>query len=112
MATSTKPSLRFFHSTALRARSDKTLAAIERDKDPTQHADALSGLVVDLTEAGLSYYFLKPLKEAKMGFVARKTAGFGVAGTLRMMSPVIHSILAGASAAQLRVITRHIRQLM
>jgi hypothetical protein len=112
MATSSKPSLRFFHSTALRTRSDKILAAIERDEDPTRHAEALSGLVVDLTEAGLHYYFLKPLQQAKVGFVVRKTAGFGMTGTLRMMSPVIRSILAGTNATQLRVITRHIRQLM
>lgn len=112
MPTSAKPSLRFFHSAALRARSNKVLAALERDKDPTQHVGALSSLVVDLTEAGLNYYFLKPLQEAKVGFVARQTASFGMAGALRVMSPIIRSILAGTDAAQLHVITRHIRQLM
>jgi hypothetical protein len=35
-----------------------------------------------------------------------------MAGALRMMSPVIRTILAGANATQLRVITRHIRHLM
>jgi len=112
MPTSAKPSLRFFHSAALRARSNKVLAALERDEDPTQHVGALSSLVVDLTEAGLDYYFLKPLQQAKVGFVARQTASFGMAGALRVMSPVIRSILAGTNATQLHVITRHIRQLM
>ena len=112
MATSSKPSLRFFHSAALRTRSNKVLAGIEQDKDPTQHAGALSNLVVDLTKAGLDYYFLRPLQQAKVGFVSRQTASFGMAGALRMMSPVIRTILAGANATQLRVITRHIRHLM
>jgi hypothetical protein len=112
MATTSKPSLRFFHSAALRNRSNKILAGIEQDKDPTQHVGALSDLVVDLTEAGFDYYFLKPLQQAKMGFVARQTASFGMAGALRMMSPVVRTILAGTNATQLRVITRHIRQLM
>ena len=112
MATSSRPSLRFFHSAALRTRSDKVLAGIEHDKDPTQHAEVLSKLVVDLTEAGLDYYFLKPLQQAKVGFVTRQTARFGMAGALRMMSPVIRTILASANATQLRVITRHIRELM
>ena len=112
MATSSKPSLRFFHSAALRSRSIRVLAGIERDEDPTQHVEALSSLVVDLTEAGLSYYFLRPLQQAKVGFVTRQTASFGMAATLRMMSPVIRSILAGTNATQLRVIARHIRQLM
>jgi hypothetical protein len=112
MSASAKASLRFFHSTALRTRSNKVLAAMERDKDPTQHVGALSSLVVDLTEAGLNYYFLKPLQQARVGFVARQTASLGMAGALRVMSPIIRTILAGTNATQLRVITRHIRQLM
>lgn len=112
MPAPAKPSLRFFHSAVLRARSHKVLAAMERDKDPTQHVGALSSLVVDLTEAGLNYYFLKPLQDAKVGFVARQTASFGMAGALRLMSPVIRRILAGTNATQLHVITRHIRHLM
>jgi hypothetical protein len=112
MPASAKPSLRFFHSTALRTRSNNVLAAIERAKDPTEHVAALSSLVVDLTQAGLSYYFLRPLQQAKIGFVARQTASFGMAGALRVMSPIIRTILAGANAGQLHVIARHIRQLM
>ena len=112
MPVSAKPSLRFFHSAALRARSNKVLSAMERDRDPTQHVGALSSLVVDLAEAGLDYYFLRPLAQAKVGFVSRQTANLGMAGALRVMSPIIRTILAGANAAQLRVITRHIRQLM
>lgn len=112
MPAPAKPSLRFFHSAELRTRSNKVLGALERDKDPTRHVDALSSLVVDLTEAGLNYYFLRPLQEAKVGFVARQTASFGMAGTLRVMSPIIRRILAGTNAAQLHVIARHIRHLM
>jgi len=112
MSVSAKPSLRFFHSAALRTRSNKVLAAIERDDDPTHHVGALSSLVVDLTEAGLNHYFLKPLQQAKVGFVARQTASLGMAGALRVMAPLIRSVLAGTNATQLRVITRHIRQLM
>jgi hypothetical protein len=112
MPASAKPSLRFFHSAALRTRSEKILGTMERDQDPKRHVDALSSLVVDLTEAGLNYYFLKPLKDAKVGFVARQTASFGMAGALRVMSPIIRGILSGTNAAQLRVITRHIRHLM
>jgi hypothetical protein len=112
MPTSAKPSLRFFHSAALRTRTNRILAKIERDEDPTQDAGALSSLVADLTEAGFDYYFLRPLAQAKVGFVSRQTANFGMAGALRVMSPVIRRILAGANTAQLRVIARHIRHLM
>jgi hypothetical protein len=107
-----KPSIRFFHSAPLRARTNAVLAAIARDEDPTRHVGDLASLVVDLTDAGLDYYFIRPLKQAKMGFVARQTAKFGLGGALRIMSPAIRSILSGANGAQLRVIARHISHLM
>ncbi len=111
-ARGVRPSLRFFHSPALRTRTNRVLDQIERAKDPTRHASALSDVVIALTEAGLDDYFLRPLREAEVGFVARQTANFGLAGTQRVMSPVIRSIIAGTNAAQLRVIAAHIRSLM
>ena len=107
-----KPSIRFFHSGPLRARTNRVLAAIAKDEDPTRHVGALSSVVVDLTNAGLDYYFLRPLKQAKVGFVSQQTAKLGMAGTMRLMSPVIRSILGGVNATQVRVIARHISHLM
>ena len=106
-----KPSVRFFHSAALRKRTDAVLARIERDDDATPHASALSSVVVELTEAGLGYYFLRPLQESKFGFVARQTASLGMSGALRVMSPIIGRILAGADTPQLRGVAHHIRHL-
>lgn len=107
-----RPSLRFFHSAALRARTDKVLVAIERDKEPTRHAGELADLVVSLTEAGLDYYYLKALEQAKASFMARQTANLGMGGALRIMSPMIRSILGGLEGGQLQIVSRHIRQLM
>ena len=112
MSSSGKPSIRFFHSAPLRARTNKVLAAIAREEDPTRHAGALSAVVVDLTEAGFDYYFLRPLKQAKAGFVSQQTAKLGKAGAMRVMSPVIRTILGSADATQLRVIAIHISDLM
>jgi hypothetical protein len=111
MSTATKPSLRFFHSTALRNRTEAILTRIERDDDATRHAAALSSIVSDLTKAGFDYYFLRPLEESRFGFVARQTASLGMSGALRVMSPIIGRILSGASTAQLRGVARHIRHL-
>jgi hypothetical protein len=111
MAVAARPSLRFFYSPALRKRTGAVLARIEKDKDATQHAETLSRVVSDLTAAGLDYCFLRPLDEAKFGFVARQTAKLGLAGVLRLMAPMIGRILAGADTAQLRGVARHIRHL-
>ena len=112
MPTVAKPSVRFLHSAALRKRTEAVLARIEQDDDATQHAGALSSVVVELTATGLDYYFLRPLQDSKFGFVARQTASFGISGVLRVMSPIIARILAGADTPQLRGVARHIRHLM
>ena len=111
MTTAASPSLHFFYSAALRKRTDAVVARIERDEDATQHADALSRVVSELTQAGFDYYFLRPLEQAQFGFVARQTAKLGVAGALRLMSPTISRILAGADTPQLRGVAQHIRHL-
>ena len=106
-----KPSMRFYHTAALRHRTEQLLAAIEKSEDPTEHAGEFSSLVVDLTEAGMHYYLLKPVQEAKLGFVSQKTASLGMAAALRVMSPIVHGIVGGADGAQLRVMAEHMRQL-
>ncbi len=111
MPSETRPSLRFCYSPALRKRTEAVLDRIEKDEDATRQADALSKVVVELTEAGLSYYFQRPLDEAKFGFVARRTASLGLTGVMHVMSPVICRILAGADGQQLRGVARHIREL-
>lgn len=107
-----KPSLRFTHSPALRTQTLKVLGEIDKGPDPTKHVESLTAIVLALTEAGLEYYFLKPIKEAKLGFVAQKTASFGISGAVRFMSPIVRSVLGGADDDQLRVVSKHIRGLM
>ena len=57
-------------------------------------------------------YFLKAVRDAKLGFVARQTAELGVSGAIRVMSPIVRTVLGGADAPQLRAVSKHIRGLM
>jgi hypothetical protein len=106
------PSLRFFHSRALRAKTLKLLDTIEKDDSPESHTGKLADLVVELTEAGFDYFLLKPLGMVDANFVVRQTASFGMGGALRIMSPLIHTILGGMDGRQLLVVTAFIRSLM
>jgi hypothetical protein len=107
-----KTSLRFPLPPALRARTLKVLTKLDGDADPTRHAEDLCALVLTLTETGMDYYFLKAVRDAKLGFVARQTASLGVAGTIRVMAPIVRTVLGGADSAQLRAVAKHIRGLM
>jgi hypothetical protein len=107
-----KPSLRFYHSDDLRARTLQVLAALESPDAPTDQRESLAALVVELTESGLDYYFVKPVREAKVGFMAEQSTKLGIASILKVMGPVTRRIISGMDSTQLRVVTTHLRHLM
>ena len=107
-----KPYLRFYHSEALRKRTLTLLAALEQAEDPTTHRDALANLVVELTNSGLDYYFMKPLKLAKPGFLVEQSANLGMVGVQQVMGTVIRQIVGRMDSAQLLSVCGSIRQLM
>ena len=72
------PSLRFCYSAELHAKTIDLLDTLENAEDPTQHSDALGELVVELTDTGMDYYFLKPLQLVQVGFVVQQSANLGM----------------------------------
>jgi hypothetical protein len=106
------PYLRFYHSASLRAKTLAVLEAIDEAEDATIHSDALAALVLELTEAGLVYYFVKPVQEAKVSFMAQQSTKLGIAGIRQVMGPVARRVIGGMSATQLQSVSKHIRHLM
>lgn len=106
------PSLRFYHSRALRTKTLETLESLESAEDPTDYSDELAEVVLELTEVGLAYYFIKPVEAAKVGFMAHKTTTMGISGILRLMGPVARRVIGGMDSAQLLTVSKHIRHLM
>ncbi len=107
-----KPFLRFYHSDRLRAKTLAVLTTLEQAHDPTRHRDALSDIVLELTDSGMEYYFLRPLKLAQVSFVVEQSAYLGMGGVKRVMAPIIRSIIGHMDAPQLLTVCSHIRQLM
>jgi hypothetical protein len=106
------PYLRFYHSASLRTRTISVLDALEAAEDATSQRDALAEIVLELTETGLAYYFVKPVEAAKVGFMAEQSTKLGIAGILRVMGPVTRRVIGGMDAQQLRSVSNHIRHLM
>jgi hypothetical protein len=107
-----KPFLRFYHSEALRKKTLSLLDTIEQARDATAHRDDLSSLVVELTNCGTDYYFMKQLKLAKPGFVVEKAANLGLAGMQQVMGSVIRQIIGRMGSPQLLSVCGSIRRLM
>ena len=106
-----EPSLRFRHSQELQERTQALLDALEKAADPEDHRDDLSDLVVDLTGVGMDYYFMKPLEQAKVGFVVEQSARLGLSGAVKVIGSVTRKIIGRMNGPQLLVVTAHIRHL-
>ena len=87
------------------------LAALESAPDPTQHRDALTDLVVELSNAGMDYYFIKPLKQAKAGFILQQSANLGMVGAMQVLGTVTRKIIGRMDQPQLLSVCRSIREL-
>jgi hypothetical protein len=111
-APSSRPFLRFYHPENLRVKTLAALATIEKAKDKTDHRDVLADIVVELTDSGMEYYFLRPLKIAKAGFLTEQSANLGMAATTRVLGTVIRNIIGRMDSPQLLSVCSSIRQMM
>ena len=109
---SPQPFLRFYHSASLREKTLAVLTALEKAKDPTKHRDALATIVVELTDSGMEYFFLRPLKLAKAGFFVEQSASLGMSATTAVLGTVIRNMIGGMDGPQLLTVCSYIRQLM
>ena len=109
--TATGPSLRFYHSEVLREKTNTVLSALESQPGHPHHGEAIADLVTHLIEAGMDYYFLKPLKQAEVGFVAEQSARLGISGAVKLVSSVSRKFIIRMDQTQLLVVATHIRSL-
>ena len=111
-ASSAKPFLRFYHSEGLRKKTLSVLRAVEQAQDATGYRAALADIVVKLTNSGMDYYFMKPLKLAKAGFILQQSANLGLAAAEQVVGTVIRNIIGRMDRPQLLFVCGYIRQLM
>jgi hypothetical protein len=109
---SSQPFLRFYHSEGLRKKTLSVLATLENAPDAGTHRGALADVVVELMNSGLDYYFMKPLKLAKVGFIVQQSANLGMTGAQQVMGSVIRNIIGRMDGPQLLSVCGSIRQLM
>ena len=115
MATKSKnkaqPSMRFFHSIELKQKTDTVISELESNPDDPEHGDAMADLVAELINAGMDYYFVKALKEAKIGFISEKSAMLGIASAVKLISSVSRKFIVRMDSNQLSIVASHIKSL-
>jgi len=111
-ASPAKPFLRFYHSEELRKKTIAMLVTLESARDPTVHRGALADIAVELTNGGLDYYFIKPLKVAKAGFIVEQSASLGMTGVQQLMGSVIRNVVGRMDGPQLLSVGNSLRRFM
>lgn len=111
-APSSKPFLRFYYPERLRKKTLSLLGTLEGARDATAHRDALADLVVELTNSGMDYYFMKPLALAKPGLILQQSANLGMTGAQQVMGSVIRQVIGRMEGPQLLSVCSSIRRLM
>jgi hypothetical protein len=107
-----RPSLRFYHSAELRRKTLSVLDRIERAKDATAHRDELAEVVVELTNDGLDFYFMGPLRLSRAGFVLEQSANVGMKGVQQVMASVVRQVIGRMGSPQLLSVCGSIRKFM
>jgi hypothetical protein len=64
-----------------------------------------------LTDSGMDYYYLRPLKVAH-GFFVEQSANLGMSAATRVLGSVIRNIVGRMDKPQLLAVCTYIRQLM
>ncbi len=106
------PSLRFYLCAELYRRTDTLLTQLEQDDKPSKHAAAFAALVNELTDAGLAYFFVEPLKQANAGFMAQKTAQLGMASVAKIAKPIVRKLVGGLDDLQIRAVAAYVRRIL
>ncbi|MFN7998617.1 MAG: hypothetical protein U0Q18_33650 [Bryobacteraceae bacterium] len=87
------------------------MKSVEEADDAQQHRGALADIVVELADAGMEYYFMRPLNLANVGFLVEQSARFGMGATKRVFASVIRNVIGGMDDAQLLTVCSYIREL-
>ena len=78
----------------LRTRSMYTVDELRaRGKADKEAIDKLYNLIVDLTENGLDFFFLEPLRRLRAGNMMMSMAKMGISSMLKGSKMVVHKVL-------------------
>ncbi len=75
--------------------------SLKQSPDATRQAEDLLGVIMAMTEAGLDFYFISPLRRIGAGTMTLKAAQLGLASTRKGMKMVIAKVLKSLTHDQL-----------
>lgn len=99
-------------SAELRARTEAAVAAVRDDPGDPGRVGELVEAVLELTDTGLDYYFLEPLRRAEVGAMGTTAARLGIATAGRGIPPIVRRVISGMDEEQVLSIADFIEEIL
>ena len=111
-SSGTSGRLAFRISPELLARAEAALEAVRGDPTHPPHVKELVAVILELTDTGLDYYFLEPLRRVRIGTVGMSTARLGIAAAGRSIPPIVRRVLTSMDEEQILEIADFLDELL
>jgi hypothetical protein len=99
-------------SPELMARAEATLQAVRQNPEHPPHVQDLVAVILELTENGLDYYFLEPLRRMRVGAMGMTTARLGIAAAGRSIQAIVRRVLSSLNEEQILSIAEFVDELL
>lgn len=100
-------------SDELKSRALETVNELrERDTADKEAIDKLYNLIVELTESGLDFFFLEPLRRLRAGNMMMSMARMGIGSMLKGSKMVVHKVLKKLDDRSLKDILDFIEEII
>lgn len=106
------PSIRYNLTPERHQEALAILTQVENAEQPEKESEQLAKLITTLTKEGLEFFFLHPLRTAKVGIITMKTAEVGVAASSKVFTPVITKVVKSLNRDQVLSICHFMRDLI
>ena len=94
------------------ARAEAALEAVREDPGEEAGRAALLGVVLELTERGMDFYYLEPLRRARAGTVVTSAARLGIAAAGRGIPPIVRRVVSSLDDEQLLAIADFVDEIL
>lgn len=99
-------------SPELMARAEEALAAVRAEPGHTPNVDALVEVILELTDRGMDFYYLEPLRRARVSAMATSAARLGFAAASRGIPAIIRRVVSSLDEEQLLGIVDFIDEIL
>lgn len=99
-------------SPELMRRARQAVAAVRADPGHEPHVEELVEVVVELTDRGLDFYYMEPLRRARAGAMTASAARVGLAAAGRGIPAIIRRVVSSLDEDQIREIADFVDEIL